>query len=595
MSVLPNCITVLEKLHKEHWAMLFLALLVASIVALPQVYFRFDPATEGLYQGIENFPDSPWSPRVREVQDGHPLLGSPYYKEGKDDPYLFQPFGTMVWGYLGKLFSLDINNTFLFSRFVLTFVASILIYSFVFLVSRNKLAALTSMVVILLADSVVSYSGMLKFLHGISPEDYLSIGKPVNNTMIYIPFFGFLVSMLLYYRTWFWRYGILSGVLLGINFYNYFYTWTFLYAFLGVLFTFLLMQKKWSEAGRVTAVGIGGVIVAIPYLLNLYQATMHPLYEVVSMRFGIVLSHAPHFVGVTVLAALFIFVVGFPRSDRKTYFFGLALLLAPFITMNQQLITGKVMQASHYHWYFHKPLALIFVSIVLFRLFSLELFAPYRRVCALALITFCVGVGLFIQIDSYHNSVVDGRGVLIERQKYGPIVDWLSQNAERDAVVFGNNEVSHLTVLYTPLDVFYHRSAYAAFSATEERLHDMLFTFYRLEGVSHDTVREVFTRERGHISANLYGVYYRDLFGSEEAIPDAIIEDMIVQYRETLSTPFTLWVSDMFMKYGVRYLVWDRKTDPDWHVEALPFLMEVARSGDVVIYEVSRDNIVLAE
>ena len=83
-----------------------------------------------IYQGIELLPDSPWSARVREVQDGHPNFGSIYYKDGKDNPYLFQPLGSMAVGYMGKVFSLDINNTLLLSRFVLTFVAFFLIYGF---------------------------------------------------------------------------------------------------------------------------------------------------------------------------------------------------------------------------------------------------------------------------------------------------------------------------------------------------------------------------------------------------------------------------------------------------------------------------------
>lgn len=581
-----------KQLILNHKAAIALALVTTIIVILPQVYFRIDHGNDGIYQGIELLPDSPWSPRVREVQDGYPRLGSIYYKEGKNDPYLFQPLGTIVWGYIGKIFSLDINNTFLFSRFSLTFITSLLIYSFVFFISKNKLAALCSAVVILLADSILSYSGIVKIMHAIRPEDFLSIGKPVNNTMIYIPFFGFLITFLLFYRNGYWRYGILSVVLLGLNFYNYFYTWTFLYAFLGILGLLSLTQKNWREVIKIVSVSIGGVLVAIPYLINLYRATEHPVYEVATMRFGIVLSHAPSFIGFVAVIALIVFICGFPREDKKTYFFGLALLLTPFVTLNQQVLTGKLMQAGHYHWYFHKPIAIIFTLIIIFYVLSKTKLRTYTELLALVIITISIGTGIFIQINSYYYSSIDGGKTLIERQRYGPVMHWLSTHAKKDEVVFANDEVSHATVIYTPLNVSYHRSAYASLSATEERLLDILFSFYRLQGIDKKSTREIFYADREYLSANLYGVYYAHLPSAIGGMPDQKIDEIISQYEDTLITPTDIWLKNIFETYDVSYVVWDRKTNPDWQIEKLPFLTEVSVFDEIVIYQFSHDTMV---
>jgi hypothetical protein len=171
-----------------------------------------------------------------------------YYKDGKDLPYLFQPLGSIVVGYMGKVFSLDINNTFLLSRLVLTFIVFILIYCFVFSLARDKLVALCGATVIILAESVLSSSGITQLLHGASPDNFLRIARPVNPAMIYVLFFGFLASFVSFYRQRNWRSGVLSVVLLGLNFYNYFYTWTYLYAFGGFLVLLLLLQKQWLRA-----------------------------------------------------------------------------------------------------------------------------------------------------------------------------------------------------------------------------------------------------------------------------------------------------------------------------------------------------------
>ncbi|MDP3990735.1 MAG: hypothetical protein Q8P63_00275, partial [Candidatus Nealsonbacteria bacterium] len=131
--------TQLLKNHK--WAIIF-ALIAVIITAFPQVYFRYDH--QDIYQGIESLGATEKMPRIREVMDGHPTLSSPYLKEGKDGPYLNNLLGSNIIGYLGKIFSLDFNNTILLSRLIFPVFAFIIIYGFVLLLSKNKLAALTS-------------------------------------------------------------------------------------------------------------------------------------------------------------------------------------------------------------------------------------------------------------------------------------------------------------------------------------------------------------------------------------------------------------------------------------------------------------------
>ncbi|MDO8620897.1 MAG: hypothetical protein Q7R31_01310, partial [Candidatus Levybacteria bacterium] len=391
----------LKQVFSEHRVAIGLALLASIIVALPQVYFRFEHRNDGLYQGIELLPDSPWSARAREVQDGHPNFGNIYQKDGKNNPYLLQPLGSMVVGYLGMVFSLDINNTFLLSRFLLTFMVFLLIYGFVLLLCRDKFAAMSSAVVLVLADSILSYSGLSQLFHGLSPDNFLRIARPVNPAMIYILLFGFLISFWLFYKEKKWFYGIVSAVLLGLNFYNYFYTWTYLYAFGGVLVLFVLIQKNWREATRIALVFVSALLVAIPYGWNLYRTTLHPAYQETSARFGVMLTHAPLFIGFSAIIAIIIFLFKFPKEDKGKYFFGLALLLTPLITLNQQLLTGKVLEPSHYHWFFHKPIAAIFILIVIFYLLAKRGLDFYKKALAVIIIAVSIFTGMFTQVVSY--------------------------------------------------------------------------------------------------------------------------------------------------------------------------------------------------
>ncbi len=571
----------LGQILKEHKIAFIFAFLVSIITIFPQIYFRSDH--HDIYRGVELLPDSPWSARVREVQDGHPNFGSIYYKDGKDNPYLFQPLGSMVVAYMGQALSLDINDTILLSRIVLPFVTFILIYTFIFLLSRERLTALSAAAVLLLADSVLSLSGLLRIFHGLSPDSFLRLARPVNPAMIYIFLFAFLVTFWIFYRNRDWRYGIASAVLLGLNFYNYFYSWTYLYAFGAILGLLLIIQKKWRDVGMIAAVYVGALVVAIPYVINLYRVTSHPVYEEASIRSGIVFNHDLVFVGMAVIAALIVFFAGFPREDREKYFFGLSLLLAPFLTLNQQILTGKILQEAHYHWFFHKPIGIIFVLIVVFYFLTKRRMLFTKKIFAILIITASVGTAVFIQVSSYFNDTRDGGEVAIERQRYGTVMDWLNQYAEKESVVLATDEISHLTAIYTPLNLFYHRAAGYSLAATKSRLLDVLFTFYRLRGVGEDA-DGVFFAERGFISASVYVIHYRELLGSYEAIPDEEIQKIIDLYKTTLSVPTSVWLQNTLSTYEVEYIVWDKKNDPLWKLDQYAFLEKKADFGDLLIY-----------
>lgn len=574
----------LKEIILNHKSAVILALLTSFIVAFPQVFFRIEHRDGGIYQGIELLPDSPWSARIAEVQNGHPLSGSIYYKDGKDNPYLFQPLGSMVVGYMGRLFLLDINNTLLLSRFVLPFAVFLLMYAFVYLLSRDKLVALSSAAVLLLADSALSYFGLTSLLQGISPEDFIRLARPLNPAMIYVFFFGFLVAFWLFYKNRDWRYGIASAILLGLNFYNYFYSWTYLYAFGGILVLSLLIRKQWREAVRIFWVFFGALLVAIPYAINLYRASLHPAYEEAGLRFGVVETHAPLFVGFMVIGALVIFLWKFPKEDQERYFFSLALLVAPFVALNQQLITGKVLQPAHYHWFFHKPMAVIFIFMIIFYMFAQKGWVFHRKALATLILAGSLATAVFVQATSYYDGTNDGGKIAIDRQKYGPVMTWLSEHAEKEAVVLANNEISHMTVIYTPQNVYYHRAAMYSLAATKERLLEVIFTFYRLRGIEPNKVRDVFFAERAYLSANIYGMHYRELFGSYEAIPDEKIEEIVTRYEETSQVLVSKWLNDILAKYEVEYVIWDKQKELGWNLDQYAFLKKAVEFGDLAIY-----------
>jgi len=569
----------INQIFKEHKWVIILALIAVIITAYPQVYFKHDHQLE--YQGIEMMGASEKVPRIREVQDGYSTLSSPYLKEGKDGPYLNNLLGTNIIGSLGKALSLDLNGTILLSRFLFPLLLFLVIYSFVYFFSKNKLAALSASTVIFLGQMLMSPSGIWQILNNEASTGFLPFFRPVVSSLIALFFFSFLLSFWLFWEKKQYKYGILSAAILGLTFYDYFYTWTFLYAFLGVFCLILFLQKKWLDFKRVILVPLIGVVLAIPFFLNLYQASSHPNYADVSQRLGLFEGRTLVF-GFLMPVVFVIFLLFFPRQWKERYYFALALLIAPFIALNQQIITGQMLQSGHYHWHFHIPLVAIFLLTIFFAQVSARRWEFFKRLAVVLIVIISIYTGIFVQ----HSSYLANEAEIVEQQKYGPLTDWFNENAERDEVVFANDEVSHFIVIYTPLNVFYHiGNGICSLAVSNERLFDALFSFYRMDGVDKSEAEEVFSRDKAEISHKVYGMYWRETTGTYEGMPDETAQTIVQKYQDSFSRSDSDFLNDIWNKYQVNYLIWDTKADPGWQSDQYSFLEKKTEINEFIIYQ----------
>ena len=576
------------QLIKNHKGAILFAFLVAAIVAFPQFYFPYDHADS--YQGIyiaNTDNETGYLNRVQEVRDGHPLLGNAVFKDGKDDPYVQPPLGEIIITYLGKIFFLDLNNTILLARFLFAFLGFLAVYGFVFLISKAKLTAVSAATAVCLARPLLSRGALVALLKGEAPVNtFLDFYRPVQPQVSFLFFFGFLLFFWLFFKKKQWIWGIISTLILGLSFYVYPYTWSFIYAFCGVLCLILIFQKKWPDVKRIIIMALGGIFIAFPYFLNVYRSTLHPYFLEITARFGLVETHQP-ILGFLIPSIFIIFLLFFPRKWPERYIFSLALFIAPFIVLNQQIVTGKNFNSGHYHWFVHQPLVIIFLVIIFlyqtkFWQEKLKLFKNVNisKILACLIIVGSIYTGVVIQAASYEESE---RQILYD-QRYAPIVEWLNNNTEKEEVVLSDFHQSGILSIYTSLNQFYNVSSYLYFSASSERILNSLFVFYRLDGVNEEDAEELFLQEQEKylISKRVYSTYYRDVFGSALAIPDQVLSSFAEKYQDFLLIPF-----DKFLKmHDVKYVVWDTKNYSQWQLDQYEFLSKVYEEGDFKIYRI---------
>ncbi len=576
---------IIQSVKNHKWAFLF-AFLVGAIMVFPQIYFQYDHSQEyqGIYiSGTDN--ESFYLNRVAEVRDGHPSLGSPIFKEGKDNPYLQPPLGEIIIAYLGRIFFLDFNNTILLTKFLFPFLGFLIVYGFVFLISKEKLTALTSSTVLILANSLFSRHGLLVLLQGESPATaFLNFFRPVQPQMNFLFFFGFLLCFWLFFEKKQWRWGIISSLILGLSFYIYLYTWSFLYVFVGLILLIFLLKRQWSEIRRIGYVVLGSLLVTIPYFLNLYRSILHPNFSEVSPRFGLIDGRQP-ILGFLVPIIFILFVLFFPKKRQNRYLFSLALLLTPFIVLNQQLITNRIFETGHYHWYTNQPLAIIFFIIILFYQTGIiqERWRVLKTINILKILAvLIIGISLYTGITIQTASYKEQQDGILQDQKYAPIIKWLNAYTQKDEVVLADWILARVIPSYTSLNVFDGTSGYYYLAASRQRMSDIIFLFHRLDGLKGEEAKNRFleAETRVSISRGLYGEYYKEKFGDEVKIPDEILLDLAKKYQDSLLIPL-----DKFLKiHDVKYVVWDKKDYPQWQMDQYKFLDPVYEEGNFKIY-----------
>ena len=331
-------------------------------------------------------------------------------------------------------------------------------------------------------------------------------------------------------------------------------------------------------------VALGGIFVAIPYFLNLYQSMLHPNFKEISPRFGLIDGNEP-ILGFLMPILFILFLFFFPKKWREQYIFSLALLITPFIVLNQQLITNRIFETGHYHWYTNQPLAVIFLIIILFyqariiqEKWKLLTNINVLRILAVLIIGVSFYTGITIQIASY----IESKDQILRNQRFAPIIEWLNTNAEKEEVVLTDLTLAELIPTYTSLNSFDGSSSYYYLAASNERMLESLFLFYRLDGLEGKDARDFFLseKERAHISRRVYGEYYKEKFGGEVEIPDEKLFTFAEKYQSFLSIP----ISKFLKKHKVKYVVWDTKNHLQWQLNQYPFLSPVYEKEDFIIY-----------
>jgi len=436
---------------------------------------------------------------VNALIDGRPRRNDPY--TGRDDKpntplpeslFSIQFVPAYALALPARALGISATTAFMILTPLVACASALSVFCLIFLVTGNNRLAAAGVLVVLCLGTLVSAEGTLSSLVGGERHfDYLPFLRRYQPAASFPLFLIFLILV--------WSFltkrirpvvaGLLVGVCLGLLVFSYFYLWTAALAWLGILTGLWLICRPRDRTFVIQFVISAATVLAtalVPYFILI----SHGAKTTQSVQ-ALVISRKPDLFSAAEIFAflvLAILAVGISRGAIAYHdprvLIATSLALLPLVVLNQQLITGRVMQPIHYKGFvtsYAVLLALVLTAGLEWRRRSGGQWKLSKR----ALVWIAIAA-LDWGVIEVQQAARRSAGANIKAAAEKSVYDYLAQNAgtasrnmDQEVVLFddlhmadGAPAVSPLAVLWAPHMVVYPG---VATSESKERLYRHLY------------------------------------------------------------------------------------------------------------------------
>jgi len=332
------------------------AALLAFITSMPQLYLCYVRGAEWTGSCAYLDPDElVYAAYTNALTDGRPRRNDPY--TGKDGGQFETYFSIQFLpGYAvaltSRILNISVNTAFIFLLPLATFGACLVVWRILVDVTQDAELAVAAAIGVIWLGTAAAHNP-LHILWG--PEVGYDLFPFLRRYIPALPFPLFLASSLFVWRalTRNTAWAVLAGLSFAALVYSYYYLWTTAASWFGVITLFWFIarpqerQKVWRVFGILVAIG-GSALVPYAWLL------MHRV-QTIDKAQSMEITHAPDLLRAPELyGMLLIGVLAYCVRKRKASWRDPKILLiasfaiAPFLTFNQQVLTGHSLQPFHY-------------------------------------------------------------------------------------------------------------------------------------------------------------------------------------------------------------------------------------------------------
>ncbi len=518
---------------KSVWKFALIPVIAAATLAiLPQLalWMQQGSAWNGSYF-VSNYDEVAYSAYINALMNGKPRKSDPFQavKEPPNSPqpeshYSIQPIPAYTIALTARMFGLSVSSAFIILTLLTAILATFAIFRLLYEIAQDELLSAVGVLVVLCLGTAAAFQGEL--------------GYWLNRRAIcdFFPFLrryqpGFAFPLFFVFCGLVWRglvqtdrktritYSVLSGLILVVLVFSYFYLWTTAAAWLACL-TFIYQLRRDSRLQALVNACIIGLIAAvalIPYSLMVANRSSNT--DAITL-----LSHtrSPNLASVSLIIGLMIAATilltvwkGVARLNSHRTLFAISFALTPVVLFNQQILTGRYLQPVHYEIFISNYIVLtaliLFLSIVFHHLAKKEKKLPFRRALFYAAVI-PLGWGMVEAAGSIRrNSLV----AILRDESIPAIADVDRQEqinqindltGERPAVVLATNfvtsdfipSVSSLRALWSP-----HTFSAGRIDAAENKRLFYLYLFY--SGHDEKDLEEALRLNVFEVTAALFG------------------------------------------------------------------------------------------
>ncbi len=351
-----------------------LACIVGLIHTAPNIWYRFSLGSE--YSGLALWNSQDELDRlaaVREIKDGNYSLKNLYFWEEKSDvrppsQNTVQVLPYLIAGRIHRALGWPMDLYVVALKFIWPALIFVLLTIWVSKMAECWTVGILSGLAVTLMPTIWSFD-LIFFQWRSWWGPHLIFMRP--GTQIAVLFW--LMALI------FWErglnnqrrvYALLAGVFLSLTVYSYFFYWTFAYLML-MIFAVIAWrehEKKWLKHTIFTL--FVSTILSTYAWVQLYQLSQSNIWT--AEAFGSALNHTPSVTFFQFLVVA-IMLLGFNlyRLDiinRREASLVTAFGLAHIVIMNQQVITGVILEMHHYEWFVSPVLFTVFSTIIGYRM-----------------------------------------------------------------------------------------------------------------------------------------------------------------------------------------------------------------------------------
>jgi hypothetical protein len=459
--------------NKKLILFIILSILIGTIYIYPDI--RFFAELGNKFKGITLTPmhDEPfYLARLNAVYHGDYRLANIGLYEHRNDPWLTPPYFEVLIGLIGKTLGIPV----VYFDIILTFIFPIIIFWLIFLlvskISDSIYLGILAATSIIMGYFLFSFDSAL--IKSIFLPPYFTRGlwfmRPFSPQFIYIPFIFSLLAMYLFIDSkTIWKTLIISFAIAMLN-YLHIYIWLFMCAGLCVWFLTAVFKKDKLLVKNILFIFFCSTVLAIPFWINYLRVALNPNYYFLEKIFGTEYTHRLMLPFGYIILSIFAVYLNRDLNAKKLSFL-ISFLIGGLLCLNQQILTGKIIEPLHWTFYTNKTMLLIALIVGLRGIVPKRLFTIDTRIIFYFTILFLFFTGFMLQ-SHYYNA---NKKAFAQMQNLSGAIRWLNTHTKKDDVIltesigYPQSELIRIWMLYTRNYYYLARESHSLVSEEESQ------------------------------------------------------------------------------------------------------------------------------